>query len=388
MEIQLMMIYILLHAFFLLASAYIYAKLSVDITKKVEYVFFRALIVSYQVYLVTEGTWSMQQLQLIHLGHLEAVLLSYIFLSSAVITAYIFYIFTIARMGSAVANTTWFRILTTVPVFIQLVVLTLSVFYECAFSVSESGLMEYEKKYYYVPNLSILYLFIVLAGSLKKTLTSRSYVRRKTYITQFIAALCVMGCVFLDSMFEQLSILPMAMFGCILTIFINLQESGIYGDVLTGMNNRRKANEYLGDQLMNVTEKNPLYIYMCDINYFKTINDTQGHAEGDRALILTAQVLKKTISKFQGFAARYGGDEFILGWRPNERYPDDPAMMAKEIQEALKVSCKNENKPYEITVSIGYARCADHKEFLSDCIKRADADLYVRKREYHSAHKK
>ena len=105
-------------------------------------------------------------------------------------------------------------------------------------------------------------------------------------------------------------------------------------------------------------------------------------------MILTAQVLKKTISKFQGFAARYGGDEFILGWRPNERYPDDPAMMAKEIQEALKVSCKNENKPYEITVSIGYARCADHKEFLSDCIKRADADLYVRKREYHSAHKK
>lgn len=179
----------------------------------------------------------------------------------------------------------------------------------------------------------------------------------------------------------------MAIFGSILTIFINLQESGIYGDVLTGMNNRRKANEYLGDQLLNVTEKNPLYVYMCDINYFKTINDTQGHAEGDRALIMTALVLKKTISKFQGFAARYGGDEFILGWRPNERYPDDPQLLAKEIQESLKEICKKENKPYEITVSIGYARCENNKEFLSDCIKRADADLYVRKREYHNEHK-
>ena len=388
LEIQLMMIYILSHVFFLLASAYIYEKLSVDITKKVEYIFFRALIVSYQMYLITEAVWSLQQVQLIHLPRVGAVLASYFFLASAVITAYIFYIFTIARMGSAVANTKWFRILTSIPVFIQLVVLTLSVFYECAFSISENGLMEYGKKYYYIPNLSIFYLFVVLAGSLKKTLTSRSYVRRKTYLTQFASALCVMGCVYIDSLFEQLSILPMAMFGCVLTIFINLQESGIYGDVLTGMNNRRKANEYLGEQLMNVTEKNPLYVYMCDINYFKTINDTQGHAEGDRALILTAMVLKKTISKYQGFAARYGGDEFILGWRPNERYADDPQLLAKEIQDNLRESCKNEKKPYEITVSIGYTRCADPKEFLSDCIKRADADLYVRKRDYHSKYKK
>ena len=153
------------------------------------------------------------------------------------------------------------------------------------------------------------------------------------------------------------------------------------------MNNRRKANEYLGEQLMNVTEKNPLYIYMCDINSFKQINDIYGHAEGDRALILTAMAIKKCISKYQGFAARFGGDEFILGWRPNERHADDPDVLMKDLQEQIKNTCKNENKPYEITISIGYFRCNNPKDLLGECIKKADAELYKRKREFHSLNK-
>ena len=84
------------------------------------------------------------------------------------------------------------------------------------------------------------------------------------------------------------------------------------------MNNRRKANEFLELQLENVTEKNPLCLYMCDVNSFKKINDVYGHSEGNQALIAISRVLKKTISKYEGFAARFGDDEFIFAWHPAE----------------------------------------------------------------------
>ena len=384
---QLLMIYVIYHMFFFVATAYIYTKLSVDITKKVEYIFFRAYILSYQFFIISESVWSLQQSEMIRLGRCVNMAVNCMLYSSVVITAYVFYIFSIARMGSAVANTMWFRVITTIPVTVQMIFIMTSAFTGSVFVINERGTTDYKEYFFVIPVLSIFYLLIIIGGSLKKTITSRSYVRRKTYITQFISVLGLLGCVLADSQFDGLSILPMAIFACIFTIFINLQESGIYGDVLTGMNNRRKANEYLGEQLMNVTEKNPLYIYMCDINSFKQINDIYGHAEGDRALILTAMAIKKCISKYQGFAARFGGDEFILGWRPNERHADDPDVLMKDLQEQIKNTCKNENKPYEITISIGYFRCNNPKDLLGDCIKKADAELYKRKREFHSLNK-
>ena len=56
-----------------------------------------------------------------------------------------------------------------------------------------------------------------------------------------------------NNLFEKISILPIAIFGALYFIFINMQESSINSDQLTRMNNRRKADEYLSEKLLSVS---------------------------------------------------------------------------------------------------------------------------------------
>jgi diguanylate cyclase (GGDEF)-like protein len=84
-------------------------------------------------------------------------------------------------------------------------------------------------------------------------------------------------------------------------------------DALTGAFNRR----YLMEQLPNEVERSrrygaPLSVIMCDIDYFKRINDTCGHATGDSVLQQFVQRMCGSIRSASDWAARYGGEEFII----------------------------------------------------------------------------
>ena len=153
-------------------------------------------------------------------------------------------------------------------------------------------------------------------------------------------------------------------------------------DALTGMNNRRKADEYLSEKLSNVSESEPLYLYMGDMNNFKTINDTYGHTEGDEALILCSHVLKSVIGRYNGFAARFGGDEFLMVCYPDKSGQTDPDSLVRDVDSLLEA--ESADKPYRLSMSIGYTLCANPKESLSVCIKRADEMLYQRKAAAHA----
>ena len=89
-------------------------------------------------------------------------------------------------------------------------------------------------------------------------------------------------------------------------------QSLISVDDLTHLNNRGQINRYL--EQLRYSEDSKVYIMMLDINRFKGINDTYGHAEGDRALIIASEVLRRTCEqiKSQVFLGRYGGDEFTI----------------------------------------------------------------------------
>ena len=147
------MIYVIYHMFFLVATAYIYTKLSVDVTKKVEYIFFRAFILSYQFFLISESVWSLQQSEMIKLGRCVDMAVNCMLYSSVVITAYVFYIFSIARMGSAVANTMWFRVITTIPVTVQMIFIMTSAFTGSVFVINERGTTDYKEYYFVIPVL-------------------------------------------------------------------------------------------------------------------------------------------------------------------------------------------------------------------------------------------
>ena len=87
---------------------------------------------------------------------------------------------------------------------------------------------------------------------------------------------------------------------------------------------------------------------IMDINGFKKINDTYGHYEGDRALIETANILKKAIGGTPMFLARYGGDEFaILGFLKDMNEAEG---LKKKIQRYFADSNVDVSRIYDITM--------------------------------------
>ena len=150
-------------------------------------------------------------------------------------------------------------------------------------------------------------------------------------------------------------------------------------DALTRLNNRGQINRYL--EQAGYRENTTTTVMMIDIDRFKQINDTHGHAEGDRALVLVSEALKKVCEHIKAtiFLGRYGGDEFTLIIQDPGENDDYPAQIAEGLRTAL-VEKRQENRlPYELEVSIGYDELRDRNDTLKDCLVRADEKLYEEK---------
>lgn len=145
-------------------------------------------------------------------------------------------------------------------------------------------------------------------------------------------------------------------------------------DPLTGLSNRRDVMEKLGlEHLRSCRNKKPLSICICDIDHFKSVNDTFGHAAGDAVLRQVARTFRTAI-RGTDIAGRWGGEEFILA------FPETDLNGATETIEKLrKKNAENpavhEDQPIPVTLTFGIARC-NPDESLEACINRADTALY------------
>ncbi len=172
--------------------------------------------------------------------------------------------------------------------------------------------------------------------------------------------------------------IPIYCFGALIVcvyFYIQNQNSYIFIDELTGINNRAMLNKYLNDIKES---EHTYYILMVDIDKFKLINDNNGHLEGDKALIYFSNRLKKVLDKYKCFLARYGGDEFTIIYRTENE--DEISNLTNEIKENLKASINDLG--YEITASMGYSKLNDFTN-SSDAIKKADEMLYQEKVKAH-----
>ena len=117
---------------------------------------------------------------------------------------------------------------------------------------------------------------------------------------------------------------------------------------------------------------------MLDINKFKQINDEYGHQEGDNALVIVAEALKKTCFNKDCFVSRYGGDEFaVLCWAG-----DDAEVYAieKEILLNLRHLLIAKKLPYKLSLSIGFEeRGKDCFGNPDELLRKADRALYEAK---------
>ncbi|MES1262942.1 MAG: diguanylate cyclase, partial [Peristeroidobacter soli] len=148
-------------------------------------------------------------------------------------------------------------------------------------------------------------------------------------------------------------------------------------DPLTLLGNRREFDVMLPVEFARSNaEESPLSLLVIDIDQFKLYNDLHGHAQGDEAVKVVAQALRKHARK-PNISCRYGGDEFcaILPGT-NEALA---AVLAERLRSSVQSALTGEQT---VTVSIGYA-CQFHGRFQNadQLFHAADAALYSAKQQ-------
>ncbi len=150
-------------------------------------------------------------------------------------------------------------------------------------------------------------------------------------------------------------------------------------DDLTGLLNRRAMLDRMQlEQHRSLRSGSPLLIAQLDIDHFKVVNDTHGHAAGDLVLQSFADTVRRNV-RDTDVLARWGGEEFVL------LLCDTPAADAVALMErlrqavqAMQVPVPQGGQPITVTVSIGLARHAP-ADPLAGTLERADRALYAAK---------
>ena len=149
-------------------------------------------------------------------------------------------------------------------------------------------------------------------------------------------------------------------------------------DALTGLPNRLLFNEELGRILAEAPTKMAAVLFL-DLDRFKEVNDTLGHAEGDALLRLVARRLKSNIRGSDAIA-RFGGDEFAIV-QADIRRPADAIDLAERIIKDLAEPFDLDGNMIFIGVSIGIALAPADSELPEQLLRAADTALYRAKGE-------
>jgi diguanylate cyclase (GGDEF)-like protein/PAS domain S-box-containing protein len=147
-------------------------------------------------------------------------------------------------------------------------------------------------------------------------------------------------------------------------------------DFLTGLNNRRSLFNYLE----GLDDNSKLSLVAMDLDNFKSVNDTYGHAAGDEALIVVSRILEKCFD--DGFAVRLGGDEFLVALVGEHDLPE-VEQRAQNLLDTLigEYSQKEEFKKLSASVGIAQERLTVcDTQSIENLIKRSDDALYTAKK--------
>ena len=149
-------------------------------------------------------------------------------------------------------------------------------------------------------------------------------------------------------------------------------------DMLTGLPNRRHTLAFLERALAGAREHGaPLAVAIFDIDHFKRINDTHGHATGDQVIRRVAQRARAAL-RDEDMVGRIGGEEFVCILQRSSAQSAE--IVAERVRKAVEAGTAAEDDLPDATISVGLA-VYDGEADVEELLHRADKALYVAKRE-------
>ena len=257
--------------------------------------------------------------------------------------------------------------------FISIVLLVINIFYPLVFSVSDG---RYQRGFAYIIFLifAAFYILDSLYLYVKRVKKNGSL---KLFPVHIFLIPVILGVV-IQAFFVEIAITWTSIAISVAGIMTALKNEIIFTDCLTGLYNRVYL-EFLHKRACN---KKDCWVsgIMIDLNGFKQINDNYGHAEGDLALCIVADLLRKSFSEY-GVVTRYAGDEFVIMLNTT-----DDQLIQKIIKSAKKnfvTENEKSDKPYQLSASMGYAITNLSNETIDDFMNRIDEQMYQDKMKYY-----
>jgi diguanylate cyclase (GGDEF)-like protein len=150
-------------------------------------------------------------------------------------------------------------------------------------------------------------------------------------------------------------------------------------DPLTGLPNRRQLFTLLAEAIEQAQSADKIVgVLFIDIDNFKYMNDSLGHAYGDRVLLTVANRLEATARAF-GFSARLGGDEFTVVYE-TACEPDEIRLAGLSVVQAFQKPLSVDGRDVNISISVGASFYPDHGEDPESLLQAADAALFRAKK--------
>ena len=149
-------------------------------------------------------------------------------------------------------------------------------------------------------------------------------------------------------------------------------------DPMTGFYNRRFIEDYI-DNLTSgiIRQKSSLGLLMCDVDFFKKVNDTYGHDVGDQVIVGLAELIKRVI-RSSDLAIRFGGEEFLILLLNTDA--EGCMKLAEKIRLTMEeYAIQTPQGPLKKTISIGISLFPEDGEGFWECLKYSDTALYKAK---------
>ena len=169
----------------------------------------------------------------------------------------------------------------------------------------------------------------------------------------------------------------------VISLYVNMQSESMYVDSLSGLYNRLYVDSYLKSECGRIGKGKRLVGIMLDVDRFKQINDMQGHLMGDRAIQSAGQILRETIRGYDAFAARYGGDEFMILARFEKG--QDAAVLTDAVRRCAEAFNAEEGEPYALSFSAGITEYIPGQDDVDSFLSRMDRCMYEMKSEKQRA---
>lgn len=256
---------------------------------------------------------------------------------------------------------------------ISIVLLVINIFYPLVFSVSDG---RYQRGFAYIIFLifAAFYILDSLYLYVKRVKKNGSL---KLFPVHIFLIPVILGVV-IQAFFVEIAITWTSIAISVAGIMTALKNEIIFTDCLTGLYNRMYL-EFIHKRACN---KKDCWVsgIMIDLNGFKQINDNYGHAEGDLALCIVADLLLKSFSEY-GVVTRYAGDEFVIMLNTT-----DDQLIQKIIKSAKKnfvTENEKNDKLYQLSASMGYAITNLSNETIDDFMNRIDEQMYQDKMKYY-----